>query len=57
MIVSQDNVECAKEIANIIKDEKLKESLIDNTCRKDYSNKKQIQKLYALIEGGSVRCQ
>lgn len=57
MIVSKENVECAKEIVNIIKNEKLKESLIDNTYRKDYSNKKQIQKLYTLIEGGSVRCQ
>ena len=50
MIVSQDNKSCADEISKIIKDSKLKRKLIKNTYNNDYSNKKEIKKIYSLIE-------
>ena len=49
MIVPQDNEKCAEAIVNIIKNKELREYLINNTYREDYSNKEEIQKLYALI--------
>lgn len=49
VIVPQDNEKCAEAIANIIKNKELREYLINNTYREDYSNKEEIQKLYALI--------
>ncbi len=50
MIVSQDNKSCADEISKIIKDSKLERKLIKNTYNNDYSNKKEIKKIYSLIE-------
>ena len=49
VIVPQDNEKCAEAIVNIIKNKELREYLINNTYREDYSNKEEIQKLYALI--------
>ena len=49
MVVPLDNEKCAEAIANIIKNKELREYIINNTYRKDYSNKEEIQKLYVLI--------
>ena len=49
IIVPQENEKCAIAISRILKDEKLKQKLIENTYTRDYSNKSELQKLYALI--------
>lgn len=49
IIVPMDNEGCALGIAKILKNELLREVLIKNTKSIDYSNKQEIQKLYALI--------
>lgn len=50
MIVPLENDACAQAIVNILQDKKLKEKLIENTKRKDYSNAKEIEKLYEIID-------
>ena len=49
VIVPQDNDKCAEAIANLIINKEMREHLINNTYREDYSNKEEIKKLYALI--------
>lgn len=49
VIVPSDNEKCAEAIANLITNKELRERLINNTYREDYSNKEEIKKLYALI--------
>lgn len=49
VIVPQANAECAEAISEILKNVALKEQLIKNTYNEDYSNKKEILKLYALM--------
>lgn len=49
VIVPRDNEKCAEAIADIINNKKLREYLINNTYKEDYSNKEEIKKLYALI--------
>lgn len=50
MIVPTDNGECADALSNIIIDKELQLRLIENTKKKDYSNSKEITKIYQLIE-------
>ncbi len=50
IIVPMDNNGCAQGIYQVIINKKLQEKLIDNTKRKDYSNAKEIEKIYRLIE-------
>ena len=49
IIVPMDNKKCAEGIVEVIKDKDLQKALINNTKLKDYSNKKEIEKLYKLI--------
>lgn len=50
VIVPQDNQGCAKGIADVIADKSLQQKLIDNMKTVNYSNEKEIEKLYKLIE-------
>lgn len=54
MIVPMDNVECAKGIAEIIKDGALLKSLSENAGKSDYCNKKEVNKLYSFLEEGKT---
>lgn len=49
IIVPMGNKKCAEGIVEVIKDKNLQKALINNTKLKDYSNKKEIEKLYKLI--------
>lgn len=50
MIVPMDNEGCAKGIAAVIQDEKLRQDLIENTRNRDYSNAEEIEKIYRVME-------
>ena len=50
VVVSMDNKECAKGIANVIKDKQLQEILLENMKKSDYTNLEEVKKLYELIE-------
>lgn len=50
MIVPIDNVGCAEGIAALIKDDQLRQQLIENTKKNDYTNAEEIEKIYKLIE-------
>ena len=52
VIVPMDNVGCAQGIAAVIRDEALRERLIENTKQNDYTNSGEVKKLYRLIEEG-----
>lgn len=49
LIVPLNNDECAEGIIGLIKDNKLREKLIENTIEFDYSNMSEIKKIYDLI--------
>ena len=49
IIVPQENDKCAIAISRILEDDILKQNLIENTYCMDYSNKNEMQKLYALV--------
>lgn len=49
IIVPMDNQCCADGIVNVIDDKDLQNQLIENTKKTDYSNSKEIEKLYKLI--------
>ena len=51
VIVPMDNKGCAEGICNLIKDKKLQQKLIENTKITDYTNKQELEKIYALLEG------
>ena len=51
VIVHMDNEGCAEGICNLIKDKKLQHKLIENTKITDYTNKQELEKIYALLEG------
>lgn len=50
IIVPMDNEGCAEGISNLIKDKKLQQRLIENTKITDYTNKQELEKIYALLE-------
>ncbi|MFR5021641.1 MAG: glycosyltransferase [Mediterraneibacter gnavus] len=50
VVVSMDNKECAKGIANVIKDKQLQKILLENMKKSDYTNLAEVKKLYELIE-------
>lgn len=52
VIVPMDNVGCAQGIAAVIRDEALRERLVENTKQNDYMNSGEVKKLYRLIEEG-----
>lgn len=49
IIVEQGNEETASGIFYFLKDQQKQLYITDNCCRRDYSNKQEIEKLYALI--------
>ena len=49
VIVPMDNEGCAIGIARVIGDENLKKYLVENTKRKDYSNKEEVLKTYKIM--------
>lgn len=51
IIVPMNNEQCAEGIYKVIKDKKLQQKLIDNTKITDYTNKQELEKIYALLEG------
>lgn len=51
IIAPLDNQGCADKTAELIMDKDLQNKLIENTKANDYSNEKEIEKLYKLIEG------
>lgn len=50
IIVPMDNEGCAEGIIRVIKDTELQKTLIRNCKRRDYSNKKEVEKIYSLLE-------
>lgn len=50
VIVPMDNEGCAAGIAAVIRDEKLRQKLIENTKARDYTNAEEIQKIYRVME-------
>ena len=50
VIVPMDNEGCAEGIAAVIRDEKLRQKLIENTKARDYTNAEEIQKIYRVME-------
>lgn len=50
VIVPMDNEGCAEGIAAVIRDEKLRQKLIENTKERDYTNSDEIQKIYRVME-------
>lgn len=50
VIVPMDNEGCAEGIASVIRDEILREKLMENTKTRDYTNAEEIQKIYRIME-------
>lgn len=50
VIVPMDNEGCSDGICNLIKDKELQQRLIENTKITDYTNKQELEKIYALLE-------
>ena len=50
VIVPMDNEGCAAGIAAVLRDENLRQRLIDNTKKTDYTNSDETQKIYRLVE-------
>lgn len=50
VIVPMDNEGCSEGIAAVIRDEKLRQKLIENTKSRDYTNAEEIQKIYRVME-------
>ena len=50
VIVPMDNEGCVEGIYNLIKDKELQQRLIENTKITDYTNKQELEKIYALLE-------
>ena len=50
VIVPMDNEGCAKGIAAVLQNEKLRQHLIENTRNKDYTNAREIEKIYQVME-------
>lgn len=50
VIVPMDNEGCAKGIADVLQNSQLIEKLRDNCKQRDYSNRCEVEKIYALME-------
>lgn len=50
IIVPMDNERCAKGIAEVIKNKALQQRIVNNQKKNDYTNTKQVQVLYDLIQ-------
>ena len=51
VIVPMDNQGCTEGICNLIKNKELQHKFIENTKITDYTNKQELEKIYALLEG------
>lgn len=49
IIVPMDNEECANSISSVIQNMSLRQKLVDNTKKGDYTNAKEIEKIYRLV--------
>lgn len=49
VILPKDNMKCAEGLIKLLKDKVLMEQLSDNTYKNDYSNKKELEKLYQIL--------
>lgn len=54
VIVPMDNEGCARGIVSVIRDEKLQRKLVENERKSDYTNVKEIQKLYQLMQDNTL---
>ena len=50
IIVPMDNEGCADHIAEVIKNDELREVLKNNMATRDYTNSKEIEKIYHIIK-------
>lgn len=50
VIVPMENARCAEGIAAVIRDDKLRQRLIENTKVRDHTNAEEIQKIYRVME-------
>lgn len=50
VIVPMDNAGCAEGIAAVIRDEKLRQRLMENTKTRDYTNAEEVEKIYRVME-------
>lgn len=50
VIVPMDNVGCAEGICRVLRDKNLQAQLIENTKKNDYTNAREIEKLYQIIQ-------
>lgn len=50
VIVPMDNAGCAEGIAAVLRDPALQQRLMENTKKQDYTNSKEIEKIYQLLE-------
>lgn len=53
IIVPLDNQKCADAIFNLLEDEKLRTTLSINCKSRDYSNAKEVEKIYRIFENGN----
>ena len=49
IVVSMNNEDCAKGIADFIRDKKLQEKIMNNLKIRDYSNANEDEKIYQLV--------
>ena len=49
IIVPMDDKGCAEGIVNVINNKELREKIAKNCCMRDYSNAKEVEKLYRLM--------
>lgn len=52
VIVPMDNEGCAQGIADVLRNPKLMDELRDNCNQRDYSNRCEVEKIYAMMEDG-----
>ena len=45
-----DNKGCAEGIAKVLRNKELRQKLTENTKKQDYSNAKELEKIYRILE-------
>ena len=50
VIVPMDNKGCAEGIAKVLRNKELRQKLTENTKKQDYSNAKELEKIYRILE-------
>lgn len=49
VIVSHDTIDCANDMVKVLQDKELLQTIAENTKKVDYTNKSELEKLYALM--------